>query len=224
VTSNAGTLTVNAPPDIVQHPSNQSVKEGHPATFAISVIGSELTFQWQRNGANIPGANSAMYNIPTTVLSDNGATFRCVVTNPFGSATSNQASLTVSSAEPVPVLLTEENSDLAIALDSVSMMTGPFPLNTFFNFSTDRRTRLILFANDANLQPGDNASAFTARVEDSLQVIHPVTVEFAGSLHGFDWLTQLVIRLPDGLPSNTDVFVSITLRGQTSNKVRFHIQ
>jgi hypothetical protein len=224
VTSNAGTLTVNAPPDIVQHPSNQTVKEGQPATFSISVIGSALTFQWQRNGANIPGANSAMYSIPTTVLSDNGATFRCVVTNPFGSATSNSASLTVSSAEPVPVLLTEQNSDLAIALDSVSMISAPFPLNTFFNFSADRRTRVLLFAIDTNLQPGENASAFTARAEDSLQVIHPATVEFAGSVPGFDWLTQLVIRLPDGLPSNTEVLASITLRGQTSNKVRVRMQ
>jgi len=123
----------------------------------------------------------------------------------------------------VPVLLTEQNSDLAIVLDSVTMMSGPFPLNTFFNFSTDRRTRLMLFANDADLNPGENASAITARAEDSLQVIHPVTVEFAGKVPGFDSITQLVIRLPD-VPSNTDVLVSITLHGQTSNKVRVRIQ
>jgi uncharacterized protein (TIGR03437 family) len=144
------------------------------------------------------------------------------VSNSFGSATSNQATLTVTGK--VPVLLTEQNSDLAIALDSVSMMSGPFPLNTFFNFSSDRRTRLILFANDADLHPGENASAFTARAEDSLQVIYPVAIEFVGKVPGFDTLTQLVIRVPDGLPSNTDVLVSITLRGQTSNKVRIHIQ
>jgi len=223
VISNEATLTVNAPPSITMQPSNQSVTEGQPVTFTVAATGTAtLTFQWQRNSVDIPGANSATYNIPATVLSDNGATFRCLVSNSFGSATSNQATLTVT--DKVPVLLTEQDSDLAIALDSVSMMSGPFPLNTFFNFSTDRRTRLILFANDADLHPGENASAFTASAEDSLQVIHPVVIEFVGKVPGFDTLTQLVIRLPDGLPSNTDVLVSITLRGQTSNKVRFHIQ
>ena len=59
---------------------------------------------------------------------------------------------------------------------------------------------------------------------DTFQVIHPVTVEFVGKVPGFDSLTQLVIRLPDGLPSNSDVLVSITLHGQTSNKVRIHVQ
>ena len=124
----------------------------------------------------------------------------------------------------VPVLLTEPNSDVAIALDSVTMMSGPFPLNTFFNFSIDRRTRVMLFANDADLNPGETAAAITARAEDPLQVIYPITVEFAGKVPGFDSITQLVIRLPDGLPSNTDVLVSITLHGQTSNKVRVRIQ
>jgi uncharacterized protein (TIGR03437 family) len=103
------------------------------------------------------------------------------------------------------------------------MMSGPFSLNTFFNFSSDRRTRLLLFANDADLNSGENASVITARAEDAFQVIHPVTVEFAGKVPGFDSITQLVIRLPD-LPSNSDVLVSITLHGQTSNKVRVRIQ
>ena len=223
VTSNEATLTVNAPPSITTQPSSQSVTEGQPVTFMVAATGTApLAFQWQRNSVNIPGATSATYSIPATVLSDNGATFRCLVSNSFGSAASNQATLTVTGK--VPVLLTEQNSDLAIALDSVTMMSGPFPLNTFFNFSTDRRTRLMLFANDAGLHPGENVSAFTAHAEDSLQVIHPVVIEFAGTVPGFGSLTQLVIRLPDGLPSNTDVLVSITLRGQTSNKVRVHIQ
>jgi glucose/arabinose dehydrogenase len=221
--SNEATLTVTAPPTITTQPSNQTVMEGQPATFSVAATGNPTPgFQWQKNGAPIPGANSATLNIPATVLSDNGARFRCLVENSFGTVTSTEATLTVT--DKPPLLLAEQNSDRAIALDSVSMMSGPFPLNTFFNFSPDQRTRLMLFAIDTDLRPGENVSAITARAEDSLQVIHKVTVEFVGKVAGFDWLTQLVIRLPDGLPSNTDVLVSITLHEQTSNKVRFHIQ
>src|SRR5215208_5298067 len=55
------------------------------------------------------------------------------------------------------VLLTEQNSDLAIALDSVTFVRDPFPLTTVFNFSPDHRTRIMLFGN-LNLLPGENAS------------------------------------------------------------------
>ena len=210
-------------PIITSHPSDQTVLEGQSATFQVAATGSPtLSYQWQRNGVNISGANSPTFTLLNVTLADNGAKFRCVVSNSFGTATSTEATLTVTGK--VPVLLAEENSDRAIALDSVSMMSGPFPLTTFFNFSSDRRTRLMLFAVDTDLQPSENVSAITARAEDSLQVIHPVTVEFVGKVPGFGWLSQLVIRLPDGLPSNTDVLVSITLHGQTSNKVRFRIQ
>lgn len=210
-------------PSIITHPSNQTVTEGHPATFNVVATGSAtLTYQWQRSGMNIPGANSTTFDISATVLSDNGARFRCVVSNSVGTATSNEATLNV--AAKVPVLLVQENSDLAIALDSVSMMAGPFPLTTLHNFSSDQRTRLMLFALHTDLQPGENVSAITARAEDSLQVVRPVTVEFMGPVPGIEGVKQIVIRLPDGLPSNTAVLLSITLHGQTSNKVRFHIQ
>ena len=209
-------------PSISTHPSNQTVTEGQPASFNVVATGSALAYQWQRNSANISGANSPTYNIPATVLSDNGARFRCVVSNSVGTATSNEATLSVTAR--IPVLMVQENSDQAIAFDSVSMMGGPFPLTALHNFSSDQRTRLMLFAMYTDLQPGENVSAITARAEDSLQVVHPVTVEFVGKVPGFAWLTQMVIRLPNGLPSNADVLVSITLHGQTSNKVRFRIQ
>jgi hypothetical protein len=44
-----------------------------------------------------PGATSPSYSIPSTAAADNGAKFRCIVTNNFGSATSNEATLTVNS-------------------------------------------------------------------------------------------------------------------------------
>jgi predicted enzyme related to lactoylglutathione lyase len=38
-----------------------------------------------------------------------------------------------------------------------------------------------------------------------------------------DWLTQVVVRLPDELAQAGDVWVSVNLRGQTSNEVLFNV-
>jgi hypothetical protein len=54
-----------------------------------------FTFQWQRNGINIPGATEASYTLPNVSRSDNGTRFRVIVSNAFGSAASNYATLTV---------------------------------------------------------------------------------------------------------------------------------
>ena len=45
--------------------------------------------------ADIPGATGTSYTIPAVSAGDNGALFRCVATNAFGSANSNNATLTV---------------------------------------------------------------------------------------------------------------------------------
>ena len=222
-TSNEATLTVNAPPSITGQPANQTVTQGQPATFGVTANGSAtLTYQWQRNQVNIAGATSATYTIGATALSDNGAKYRCVVTNSFGTATSNEATLTVQ--PPPPILLTEANSNLAIALDSVTMFRDPFPLTTPFNFSGDGRTRVSFFALNLDLLPDETVSAVTARAEDSTLNVYPMTIEFVGSVPAVPGVSEVTILLPGNLPTGQDILVSITLHGQTSNKARIRIK
>jgi len=211
------------PPSITTHPSSQTVNEGQPATFQVIASGNTpLSYQWQRNTVNISGATLPTYTISNTTLADNGDTFRCVVSNAFGTATSNEATLTVTA--PPPTLMTEASTDRAIAFDSVTMIRDPFPLNTFLNFSSDRRTRIIMLARNADLLPGENASAITAQAEDSLLMVYPLTVEFVGKVPGFDEFTQIVVKLPESFAGSGDVMITITLHEKTSNKARIKIQ
>ena len=123
-----------------------------------------------------------------------------------------------------PMLISEAGSDSAIALDSPTFVRDPFPLMNLFNFSTDHRTRLMLLGMNMALLPGENNSAVTAGAEDAAQNFFPLTVEFVGPLPGVDGVTQIVVRLPDNTPTGQTLFVSATLRGRTTNKVRVRMK
>ena len=83
-------------PAFTSQPASQTVTVGQTATFSVVATGgAPLTYQWQKNNADISGAASASYTTPATVSGDNGAMFRVIATNSAGSATSNSATLTV---------------------------------------------------------------------------------------------------------------------------------
>jgi glucose/arabinose dehydrogenase len=222
-TSNEVTLAVTAPPNIITHPADLTVTQGQPATFNVSAGGSTpLNYQWQRNTVNISGATLSSYTVSAAALADNGARFRCVVSNAFGIANSNEGTLTVQ--PPPPILQTEENTDHAIAFDSVTMLRDPFPLTSTSNFSSDNRTRVMLFAVNLDLLPAENSSAVTALAEDAQMNLYPLTVEYVGTVPGLSWLTEVVVVLPVNLPASQDVLVSVTWHARTSDKARIRIK
>jgi glucose/arabinose dehydrogenase len=98
----------NPAPTITQHPSNLTVSVGQSASFTCAASGTApITYQWQRNNSNISGATGTTYTLQNAQLSDSGAQFRCVATNSIASATSNNATLTVTQNQPpVPTINT----------------------------------------------------------------------------------------------------------------------
>ncbi len=97
------TVTYAQQPAITQQPVNASVSEGQTAQFSCLASGTAtLAYQWQRKNSaaadfsDISGATSSSYRTRATVVAtDHQAQFRCKVTNAYGSATSNAATLTV---------------------------------------------------------------------------------------------------------------------------------
>ena len=106
VTSASATLTVNAapqPPSITTQPTNQAVTAPDPATFSVVATGdAPLTYQWRRNGADMPGEVSASVTLSSTTVGDSGDEFDVVVSNAVGSITSASATLTVEVLPPPP--------------------------------------------------------------------------------------------------------------------------
>lgn len=77
-TTQGAVLTVNVPPAVTVQPNPQSVCEGQPASFSIDATGSELTFQWLKDGVPIANATNKEYRIPSTDIGDAGK-YRCRV-------------------------------------------------------------------------------------------------------------------------------------------------
>jgi hypothetical protein len=68
-------------------PRDQTVFIGQRATFLAVPDGTPpYTFQWQRDGADIPGATSAAYTTPPATSADDGAVFTVEIRNGFSSA------------------------------------------------------------------------------------------------------------------------------------------
>jgi len=101
-------ISVPVKPTVTTQPVNQAVTAGQTATFSVVAAGTApLTYQWQKNNVNIPGATLASYTTPATTIADSGATFDVVITNTAGNITSNAATLTVAAA-PVPPSVTTQ--------------------------------------------------------------------------------------------------------------------
>lgn len=116
-------ITVSAPPTdvapaITTQPASQTVLAGASVSFSAAASGTpDPTVQWQvsTNGgtsfSDVAGATSATYGF-TSSASDNGKQYRAVFTNVAGSATSNAATLTVSTPPPPPAPISGNGQQL----------------------------------------------------------------------------------------------------------------
>ena len=82
-------------PVITTHPASLSVSEGLTASFTVVATGANLIYRWQKNNADIPGANSSTYTTSSVTQANNKATYRCVVSSGASSILSKSATLTV---------------------------------------------------------------------------------------------------------------------------------
>ncbi len=98
---NVKAATSSHAPTITTQPQSQTINIGSSVTFSITATGTApLTYQWQKKAfgagafTNISAATSTSYTF-TPFAADNGAQFRCTVTNSVSSVTSSAANLTV---------------------------------------------------------------------------------------------------------------------------------
>jgi len=112
-------------PQITQQPVDRTVAIGQSATFNIAASGTPpLSYQWQRNGVNISGATAASYTLSSAGASDDGAAFRCIVSNAYGTATSNPAYLHVASNNPPVGTITSPTAGMMYSAGDTIQFAG----------------------------------------------------------------------------------------------------
>lgn len=183
---------------------------------------------------NLNGSLDDSFGNQGTVVTDFGGDNRAstIVLQPDGKVVvgghrSTDAALAryIMAATNSPVLQTESDSSRALAFDSVTLVRDPFTVTTELNFSADHRTRVLLFATNLTLLSGESFSAITVQARRSGSgIVYLLPVEYVGEVAGFEWLTEVVVKLPDELVKAGNVQVSISLRGETSNVGVIHIQ
>jgi glucose/arabinose dehydrogenase len=95
--------STNSAPVIITQPVSQTVSAGQSVTFSVTASGtSPLAYQWQKNGVNISGATASSYSI-SNITTSNAGGYRVIISNSFGSVTSNTAQLTVGAYNSTPV-------------------------------------------------------------------------------------------------------------------------
>ena len=123
VTSETATLSVITSPSISSHPSSISVIAGQGATFSVQANGVNLSYQWNKNGNIIPGANASNLIISSAQVLDSGA-YTVTLSNQAGSVISEEATLTVA--------LPPITSDLSDARVSKGKVINPYKVTTSF--------------------------------------------------------------------------------------------
>jgi uncharacterized protein (DUF1800 family) len=122
-----------------------------------------------------------------------------------------------------PTILTEATSTRAVVLEAVTFRREPFSLTMPVPFSADTRNRIVFFVMNLDLLAGEGANALTADAEDATHHHYAFKVENVTPSPGYEWMSQVTVRLSDDIGDVGDVLVRINLHGMSSNRVRVGI-
>jgi len=108
----------------LEQPESYGVCLNETAVFEVEASGyPELIYQWQKDGVDIEEANESSYTIPVTEYEDEGG-YTCIVSNDFGSATSEVAMLSVDEIIPTDILGPQYVSEFEVSVYSVPLTEG----------------------------------------------------------------------------------------------------
>lgn len=118
----------------------------------------------------------------------------------------------------VPTLQVEADFQHALALDSVTLASEPFSVINENNFSTDHRTRILLFATNLGKTNGTFPTV-TVEARNTSGAILTLPVEYVGEVVGLEWMTQVVVKLPDELSGAGPVKLSLGINSQSNQGI-----
>ena len=200
--------TGNLPPTISTQPLNRTLNPGATATFSVVATGTKpFTYQWRRNGVDIPGAIGSSYS-RTKITEADEDTYDVVVSNAVGSAPSNPVALMVND----PIVIDTPPTSQAVAVgDAVHFEvlvsgTGPFTYQWTKNRASIRGATAATYDIPSALLTHGAAYAVVVR-----NVVGAVTSLSANLAVGDSALRRLV------LPTGATATISAPVVGTITN-------
>ncbi|HEX6188584.1 MAG TPA: FG-GAP-like repeat-containing protein [Pyrinomonadaceae bacterium] len=194
------------------------------ATTAAGTATSPTDYSFFNPNLSIPaGTVTRVFSI--TIIGDTNLesdeTFFVNLSNPFNA--------TIADAQGVGTILDDDTLRLSLeqsapdpqqaaAFDALLLLRDPFPIRSiaqWFYSTPDQNTRVMIFAQNLQLQPGESASAVIVNLVDSSNQSFDVPAEDVRGVANVNF-TQVVFRLPDTLASGV-CRVTIKAHGQTSD-------
>ncbi len=170
-------------------------------------------------------AGSPSASIPILVNGDTAIepdeTFSLNVSNPLNATISGtSATGTIVDDETVKLLLDASGPgpNQATAFDALLFVRDPFrvvSIAEWWNFGSDRNTRVALFTAGFTLNPGETASDVTVNLVDTNSQSRDIAAEDVRAVPNSNF-TQVTFRLPDGLLAG-NCQIRVKVHGQTSN-------
>jgi sialate O-acetylesterase len=230
-TSSTVNITLNAPvtgPVITAQPESKTVVEGSNTSFRVTATGTNLTYTWRQDEANITASNVSGITSPTLQITGataaNAGIYSVVISDGVNPAViSDDVTLTVTPSTPDPdgsTTITFENT--GVPTNTVNTLTlGTYVLKGFNGTGTARNLRFYGTADgyaSTVLHPLDNSGRITLARADG-QAFSLTSFDFAEGAFGLNGDVLVTGTKSDGSTVTTGqlAFTVKTLSTQTVN-------
>jgi glucose/arabinose dehydrogenase len=146
--------TEQVAPVISRDIEDVSVSIGENATFSVEASGpGPFTYQWQRNGVDIPGATSATLTFDAVTQSLDQSAIRVSITNAFGTALSSWATLRVTNNRPPVPTIAQPTGTSPFSAGDVIAYSGSATDPEDGALASSKLTWTIVFHHDTHTHP-----------------------------------------------------------------------
>ena len=208
----AGTATVS------YATSDGTATSGANCTSGVDYLPAAGTFTWNDGDFSVRQFTVTICNDGSN---EDNETINLTLSNATGTGslgTQPTATLTIGN-DDAPVLLAEELTNHAVALDLVTQTRDPFSLVNSFNLGNDQAKRVSLFVWHLGLLPNDTVASVQVVARDDEGRTYNLPIEALNPLVTVPDVTQVVVRLPDNvIGAPRDLRLTVTLRGPGSNE------
>jgi hypothetical protein len=219
-------LTTAQTADFVGTLANYTISGQVTDNFNTGIGSVLIALSGSQSGTTMTAANGGYsFTVPgdgNYTITPGGSTYAFTpLSFTFNSLSQNQNAANFT-ATPIPQLLLDQSGpapDQVAALDSLLFLRDPFRivngLNPFLQ-GTDRNTRIVIFAANLQLGPGETSSSVVVNLIDSNNQSYDIAAEDVRAVPEFPTTTQVIFRLPDNLAIGTCT-IRIKAHGQVSN-------